>query len=82
VSEPQPEVEVVMTIKLRGDLASMDQIGELVADMDVWMAERYPERYTGVRVKLDVMADPLPPLPHPADQAAAERIAREQGFIQ
>jgi hypothetical protein len=55
--EESPEIEVTMKVTLRGALANMEVVGLLVADMDEWMHDRYPEQYTGVNVKLDVMPD-------------------------
>jgi hypothetical protein len=72
----QPEIEATLTIKLRGELANVEALADLTAALDELLAARYAA-YRGVNVKLDVMAADMAPV----DQAAAERIAREQGII-
>jgi hypothetical protein len=76
--EPAPEVEAVLTITLRGAMASVDELAGLTAALDGLLAARY-SGYTGVGIKLD--AHMKGPMPSPLDQAAAERAARDLGII-
>lgn len=50
--EPAPEVEVVVTIKLRGDRATIDNIADLAADLDRLLSDRYSTIYRGPSVRL------------------------------
>lgn len=73
--EPQPPIEVTLTVKLTGELANIDTAADLAAALDELLAARYAETYRGMNVKLDV------PLMIPKDQPAAEQVARDLGIV-
>ena len=53
----EPEVEVTLTIKLKGSAVSIDSIGSLAADLDKTLASRYGEIYRGPSIRL--VTEPL-----------------------
>ena len=57
----EPEVEVTLTIKLKGSAVSIDGIGTLAADLDRVLASRYGEIYRGpsIRITTEPLTEPL-----------------------
>ncbi len=75
---PEPVIEATLRITLRGELANIEAVAELTAALDTLLAARYAD-YRGTSIALD--AHMAGPMPSPADQAFAERVAREHGII-
>jgi len=48
------EIEVTVAVKLSGRLATIEAAADLAATLDQVFAERYPETYKGMGVRLDV----------------------------
>jgi hypothetical protein len=61
-ADDEPAIDVVLSIRLRGPLATIDAAGELTANLDELFRRSYADQYRGVTVKLDVYpANPTDP---------------------
>jgi hypothetical protein len=68
--EPEPQIDVTLTVKLTGPLANIEAAADLASALDELLAARYAETYRGMSVKLDV---PLM-IPRTADDDGARRM--------
>jgi hypothetical protein len=68
--EPEPQIDVTLTVKLTGPLANIEAAADLATALDELLAARYAETYRGMNVKLDV---PLL-IPRTADDDGARRM--------